>query len=158
MRGSPARRCALAAAVLAASGFVRAAENADDMRRAALRGLKGCLVVAMSVKEGTSSEKVRAAALAHLREARIPVYENYEAMKSVPGKPTLTILLGDFVSVRLAQEVILKRDRSISTVAETWSSNCVVTGRPVPTDALTACLDEFIRDFRAANPRRARRK
>lgn len=146
------------AVALAGTGILQAAENAEEVRRVALRGLKGCLVVAMSVKEGTSSEQVRATALARLRASKIPVFENYAEMKTVPGKPTLTVLLGDFVSVRLAQEVLLKRDPSIATVAETWSSNCVVTGHPTPGDALTACLDEFIRDFHAANPRRARKK
>ena len=137
-----------------AAGAVNAAENADHLRRAALRGLKGCAVVAMSMNKAMTSEKARSSSLARLRTAKIPVFEDYEGVKNVPGRPTLTVVVADFVSLRLAQEVLLKRDPSIGTVAETWSSNCVVgPGRTVE-ETLDVCLDEFARDFRAANRRR----
>lgn len=146
----PPKRIASLSLVLLASAAAGGAENADELRRGALKGMKGCAVVAMSLNSAVTSEQARTAAVSRLRQAKIPAFESYSTVKDVPGKPTLTVIVSDFVSVRLAQEVLLKRDPSIATVAETWSSNCVAKDRAI-TDALRECLDQFVNDFRSAN-------
>lgn len=136
----------------------RAADPVDDTRQAALRGLRGCLVVAMSMNDRITSAQVRSAAQDRLRAAKIRVVEKVADVRELPGKPTLTVIVSDYVSLRLVQDVALKRDPSIALAAETWSSTCILGKGRTLVDVLNDCIDQFVQDYRSANPRRTRRR
>lgn len=138
-----------------------------------LRGLKGLRLVVMFARAGAIAEAeqtailklVEADAAAKLEKAGIRLLRYVDEVEDA-GSPQLIVYIttdkpNGFVyplvtNVKLLQRVLLARDPSIQADLATWEKSGVggpnVTVEMIRSQVATE-IDQFIRDYRAANPR-----
>ena len=156
----------------------KALSSQDAQHRLSLKGLTG-LTVTISLSTNAVkdlnrkglTEFIRTDAEARLRMAGINVVSEDEVHK-IPGTPELSITVGGYsvemlptkkeaglafsVEVELLQSVNLRREPSITVLADTWSYAVIGWGQK---DKITAirngvknCVDSFINAYRSVNP------
>lgn len=150
----------------------------NRLERNSLAGLEGVGVVVEQVrsearKYGLSREQLQSEVEDHLQRGGIKVFSEEERLRS-PGRVHLYVTVIPLIrekqsvcavgyDVSLRQEVQLARDESKECVAATWQRCAVsLTGTRVLCGAVKAnlglYLDEFVRDYLAANPPQAEKK
>jgi len=150
----------------------------ERLERNSLAGLEGVGVVVEQLrsearKYGLTREQLQSEVEDHLRRSGIKVFSEEERLRS-PGRAHLYVTVIPLIrekqsvcavgyDVSLRQEVQLARDESKECVAATWQRCAVsLTGTRVLCGAVKAnlglYLNEFVRDYLAANPPRAEKK
>jgi hypothetical protein len=161
-------RCCMALTVLA--GCCLAGDTAMD--RATLRGLKAVKVVVdppppEMEREGFDRDHLRASIEQKLRDAGIKIDNDaieflglgismVQGGRKVPlsfGKAPVSLTL----SLGLYQVIVLSRDQTIKTVAETWEQQKVIQATAKTLDkvlpgAIDELGDQFVKAYRSVNP------
>jgi hypothetical protein len=149
-----------------ASAIIGACFATDSsMDRSTLRGLKAINVVVDPLSTdmerlGISRDGLRDSIERKLRDAGIPVsYDageflglNISAARMRRGPQALLLNLGVY------QVVVLNRDKTTKTVAETWGSQTVMAVASKAMDRAVSegvgeMVDQFVKAYTAANPR-----
>jgi hypothetical protein len=161
-------RCCMALTVLA--GCCLAGDTAMD--RATLRGLKAVKVVVdppplEMEREGFDRDHLRASIEQKLGDAGIKIDNDaieflglgismVQGGRKVPlsfGKAPVSLTL----SLGLYQVIVLSRDQTIKTVAETWEQQKVIQATAKTLDkvlpgAIDELGDQFVKAYRSVNP------
>jgi hypothetical protein len=164
------RRVYLGMALTVLTGACLAGDSAMD--RATLRGLKAVKVVvdpppAEMERAGLDRDHLRAIIEQKLKDAGIRIDNDVieflglgisggQAGRKGPlslGKSPTSINL----SLGLYQVLVLSRDQTIKTVAETWEAQKVISATTKTLDhvlpeAIDELVDQFVKAYRSANP------
>lgn len=153
-------------------GSQREAAGDDEYARATLQGVTGVHVLVESLKaeverQGLTTAQLQTGVELRLRKAGIRVLSEKERAET-PGSPFLSVTVNVFkqkspflyafaIHVALTQLVLLARDPTIISSAETWSTSSVgIAGgnrlRGIRGD-IAAGVDKFIHAYRAENPK-----
>lgn len=148
--------------LVGACALVSAGDSAMD--RATLRGLKAIKVVIdrpdpQIERQGITQDQLQSEVADQLRKAGITVDENASEFLGLSLK-SARVRRGSYpvaLSLGVYQVVWLSRDKTIKTVAETWSAQDVFSVPPknlnrVFRGTVGELVDQFIRAYRAANP------
>ena len=156
----------------------QAQDTSDQAERISLRGLPGVYLYVSDLDadiegSGLSRDQLQTDVEAKLRKAGIRVLTQ-EERRQTPSMPALLVVLnsqkvkqapaagGDDLysyscSIELRQMVSLKGRPSISTLATTWSTGGIgfteASNIRRVRDAISYDIDEFIRAYRAVNPK-----
>ncbi len=165
--------CRLVVMVLAVNGAAFSQGN-DGYTRRSLQGLAGIqvvveLILPPEMAASVTDVELELQAERTLRKAGISVFDQDKTLK-MPGRPKLHITVHAVKSAKLpvyalaveaalAQGVLLARDNSMSTEANTWSQ--LATGvvenpdlMPAIRNATARATEEFIIAFREQNPKK----
>ncbi len=139
--------------------------------RVSLAGLQGVAVVVEQIDQkakmyGLTSEALQADTVLKLRQNRIKVFSEQQRLQ-MPAIPYLYINVNVVVRedikftaantrVAFKQVVLLKRDPTNTCVATTWEAGDISMGKTADLkdvrEDVKALVDQFIKDYLAANP------
>jgi hypothetical protein len=145
---------------------VTGSSAAQSSRRASLAGLTsiGVLVEPLSKeveKAGLHAEAIQTDTELSLRKSRVEVNESsvpylYVTVQISESRDIATLFVYSIL-VELFQPTLLERDQRIRTFATTWrsgSSGVAGSNRlSFVRERIAECVDQFINDYLAANPR-----
>lgn len=153
--------------------FAISASAADQEQIKTLHGLKGVFVTVDNLNPaaeamGLSSKKVTGDVTLRLRQKDVPVL-SIRQMREDPGLPILKVLINVHkaadnlfvyaIDINLQQTVKLAHQPSIQAYATTWKTGTlgIVTNDKLGDlrDLILQFIDDFVSDYRQANPQRA---